>query len=87
MADNNFAWLIEAPGNNYLGARNIAHTPEFYWTKDHNKALNFCSAEQANDTMMAIRALSPTLFEFARTLGDAMVTEYGWLVAKEQNNG
>lgn len=75
-----FAWLIEAPGQNYLAARNIDHTPEFYWTKDHNKALRFYSQEQASAAMMAIRALDPKLFEFARTLGDAKPVEHGWMI-------
>ncbi len=69
------AWLIEAPGLNYLGARDRA----FFWTKDHAKALRFYSKEQADGAMMAIRELVPKLFGFAYTLGDASPVEHGWM--------
>lgn len=77
-AATHFCWLIEAPGAHYLAARKLA-VHEFFWTKDHNRALRFFSAEHADLTMMAVRALAPALFEFARTLGEARPVEHGWL--------
>jgi hypothetical protein len=74
-----FAWLIEAPGQRYLAVRNITNYFDFHWTQDHNVALRFYTREQADDVMMAIKTISPSLFEFARTLGDARAVEHGWL--------
>jgi hypothetical protein len=73
-----FAWLIEAPGQNYLGAREISHYREFYWTADHNKALRFFSQEQADAAMMAMRQINPKLWAFAVNLGEAKPVEHGW---------
>lgn len=77
-----FAWLIEAPGQNYLGTREIAYYPEFHWTKDHNAALRFISKEQADGVMMVVRRVCPELFAFAVNLGDARPVEHGWIAAK-----
>lgn len=74
-----FIWLIEAPGQNYLGTREIGHFPQFYWTSDANKALRFMSKEQADGVMMAVRRLEPSLWAFAVNLGDAWPREHGWL--------
>lgn len=74
-----FAWLIEAPGQNYLGARNIAHYPEFYWTADANSALRFWSKDQADLTASAVRRMQPALWAFAANLGEAWPREHGWL--------
>ncbi len=73
-----FAWLIEAPGQNYLSYRHLGRH-EFHWTKDHTRALRFFSLEQADNVMMAIRELAPTLFAFAITLGEAKPVEHGWI--------
>lgn len=78
---NDFAWLIEAPGQKYLAARQYTIGREFHWTGDHNQALRFYSSEQADATMMAVRELAPDLFGFAVTLGDARATEHVWLPA------
>ncbi len=75
---NDFAWLIEAPGQNYLGARKLSKY-EFYWTKDHLKALRFYNQEQADLTMMAVRESEPELFAFAVNLGDATPVEHAWV--------
>lgn len=74
-----FAWLVEAPGQNYLGVREIGHHPEFYWTRDANKALRFWTKEQADLTAMAVRRMEPKLWGFAVTLGEAWPREHGWL--------
>jgi hypothetical protein len=76
MAD--FAWLIEAPGAHYLGARELG-SYEFYWTRDHDKALRFFSSEHAEIVMMAIRELAPDLFAFARNLPDARPVAHKWM--------
>lgn len=73
-----FAWLIEAPGQNYLAVRELARRKEFHWTHDHSKAIRFRTSEQADDTMMAIRGLNEELFAFAITLGEAKPVEHGW---------
>ena len=73
-----FAWLIEAPGTNYLGAREIGHLYDFYWTKDHNAALRFFNAKQADMVMMVAKRLCPELFAFAVNLGEARPVEHGW---------
>lgn len=73
-----FSWLIEAPGQNYLGARRLGRS-EFYWTPDHAKALRFWSKEQADQTMMAVREATPALFAFAANLGDARPRQHCWL--------
>jgi hypothetical protein len=76
-----FTWLVEAPGQKYLAARQIPLSrEEFHWTSDHNAALRFVSREQADMTMMAVRQLAPHLFGFAVTLGEARAVEHGWLV-------
>jgi hypothetical protein len=74
-----FAWLIEAPGQNYLEAVEIGHCPYFRWTVDHTKAIRFYSQEQADRVMMAVRALDAALFAFAANLGEARPVEHGWL--------
>ena len=73
-----YRWLIEAPGTKYLAVREIAHTHTFHWTVDHNKALHLRTKEQADGLMMAVRQLSPGLFGFAVTLGDARAVEHAW---------
>lgn len=80
---SDFAWLIEAPGPNYLGVWQLGHNPpQFRWTSDANKALRFWSKEQADLTAGAVRALQPALWAFAGTLGEAWPREHVWL-AKE----
>ena len=78
MSADEYAWLIEAPGQNYLAARKLAGY-EFHWTVDHNKALRFFSKEQADLVMMAVRQLAPSLFAFAVNLGDARPVEHAWI--------
>lgn len=73
-----FAWLIEAPGQHYLAARAVAGH-KFHWTHDHGAALRFCSEEQADIAMMAIRELDPELFGFAKMLGEAKPVEHAWI--------
>ena len=73
-----YRWLIEAPGTKYLAVREIAHIHTFHWTADHNAALHFRTKEQADGLMMAVRELSPDLFGFAVTLGDARAIEHAW---------
>lgn len=81
---SDFAWLVEAPGANYLGAREIGHHPEFYWTNDANKALRFWSKEQADLTMMSVRRMEPRLFVFTINLGEAWPRQHAWLGAPPQ---
>lgn len=83
MDNQEVAWLVEAPGHNYLGARNIAHYPDFYWTNDANKALRFWSREQADLTAMAVRRLVPELWAFAATLGEAWPREHKWFAKSD----
>ncbi len=73
-----FRWLIEAPGQRYLAARKLGNH-EFHWTQDHDKAIAFRSEAQADMTMMAIRDLAPSLFDFERTLGNAKAVEHAWM--------
>ena len=80
-----FAWLIEAPGQMYLSVRKLAGH-EFHWTKDHDKAIRFFSQEQADLVMMAVREERPDLFAFAQLLGEARPIEHGWLnMARESS--
>lgn len=81
MTIDEFAWLIEAPGPNYLRVREITNVYDFSWTKDANKALRFHSKEQAIATMMALRQAFPEVFAFAIMLGDAQAVEHGWVEA------
>jgi hypothetical protein len=74
-----FAWLGEAPGQRYLAARVIGYFPEFHWTLDPNKALRFYSEKQCADTMAVVRRLEPSLWDFARTLGEAWPRQHGWI--------
>jgi hypothetical protein len=76
-----FAFLVEAPGQQYLSAAVIGNVSTFKWTKDHLKAIRFYTREQADLTMMAIRELDRELFGFAVTLGDAKAVEHSWLRA------
>jgi hypothetical protein len=76
---NDFSWLIEAPGQNYLATREIGHDPRFFWTNDHAKAIRFISKEQADGVMMAVRQLAPELWAFAMNLGEARPVEHAWL--------
>lgn len=78
---NYFAWLIEAPGQRYLGVRKALgdYRSEFYWTDDPHKALRLISQEAADGVAMAVRKLAPDLWGFASTLGEAWPREHGWL--------
>ncbi|HJR83471.1 MAG TPA: hypothetical protein VJ775_06045 [Sphingomicrobium sp.] len=86
-----FAWLIEAPGPNYLATWEIAGCAEFCWTRDAHKGLRFWNADQADMAARAIRNLNPDLWAFARLLGEARPVEHGFLpagrAALEQGNG
>lgn len=92
---DSFAWLIEAPGQRYLAVQRLKMSDSFEWTTDHNKALRFCSQEQADALMMAVRQMdreigglknhnqlsSGALFAFEATLGNAKAVEHGWISA------
>lgn len=71
------AWLVEAPGPRYLATRKVGRD-EFYWSVNVSQATRFWSREQADGVMMALRELSPDLFAFAATLGDAWPREKGF---------
>jgi hypothetical protein len=77
---SDFAWVIEAPGQNYLATQTIGHDPRFFWTKDPAKALRFISADQAYGVMMAVRKLAHELWAFAINLGEARPVEHGWVL-------
>ncbi len=74
-----FAWLIEAPGQRYLGTQEIGHYPDFFWTEHATRATRFMSRWQADGVMMALRRMRPDLFAFMATLGEARAVEHGWL--------
>ncbi len=76
-----FAWLIEAPGQSYLAARDLGGH-HFFWTREPNHALRFWSKDQADLVMMAVRNHVPALFGFAGTLGEAWPREHGYLVSR-----
>jgi len=83
-----FRWLIEAPGQRYLGTRTLGGEVSFHWTTDHNEALAFHSEAQADAAMMAVRTLnsqafgnSHGLFGFETSLGNAKAIEHAWLSA------
>lgn len=80
-----FAWLIEAPGQNYLAVRKAGLTPRFHWTDDANKALRFWSREQADLTAAAVRQLNPDLWAFASLLGEAWPHQHGWLESEDDH--
>jgi hypothetical protein len=82
---DDFRWLIEAPGPRYLGVRHLTgvHTYDFVWVEDHNAALAFKTQEQADLTMMAVRQMNRDLFAFAATLGDARPVEHGWMAERD----
>ena len=84
---SDFAWLIEAPGQHYLGTREIAHYPEFFWTTDSHRAIRFFSQEHADGVMTALRRMEPELFSFAKSLGDAKAVEHGWIAAAIRERG
>jgi hypothetical protein len=73
-----YAWLIEAPGLRYLASRTVGSSKEFFWTQDHDRAIRFRSGAECDGVMMAIRQLSPALFGFEVTIGDAKAVEHGW---------
>jgi hypothetical protein len=81
-----FAWLVEAPGPNYLGARAIGGFPDFFWTSDATKALRFWTKEQADFTAMAVRRMEPRLWDFALTLGDAFPRQHGFVNIASPND-
>lgn len=74
-----FAWLIEAPGQHYLATRVLGKQSEFHWTRDANKAVRFCSEKQAEGVQYAVHKLQPELFAFAAVLTDARPVEHGFL--------
>jgi hypothetical protein len=76
---SDFRWLIEAPGQQYLGVRKLTGRHDFVWTRDHNTALHFKSEEQADLMMNALRDLDRKLFGFDETLGPTRMTEHGWI--------
>ena len=78
MSDQ-FAWLIEAPGQHYLTTEVVGRQSAFRWTRDADKALRFCSAEQAAGVQYAVHKLNPDLFAFAAVLTDAKPVEHGFL--------
>lgn len=88
-----FRWLIEAPGQRYLAVQRLSGSDSFEWTGDHDKALKFCSSEQADALMMAVRQMDREadslqshgklswgkLFAFEPTLGNARAVEHAWM--------
>ena len=72
-----YGWLIEAPDGHYMAVHKLGRH-EFYWTRDHDKALRFHTHNQAELTMMAVREMAPNLFGFALNLGEATPVEHGW---------
>jgi len=80
---SDFAWLIEAPGANYLA---VGKVRRFYWTTDANQALRFWSMEQADLTATAVRELNPDLWAFALTLGEAWPRQHAWFGKDQDSN-
>lgn len=78
-----FRWLIEAPGQRYLGVREMSCRHDFIWTQDHNNALAFRSEKQADQMMSALRDMDRKLFGFDETLGPARAIEHGWMAPPE----
>lgn len=74
-----FAWLIEAPGQHYLATRVTGRQSEFHWTTDADKAVRFYSKEQAAGVQYAVHKLQPDLFAFAGILTDAKPVEHGFM--------
>lgn len=72
-----FGWLIEMQGPAYLAAKTCGGH-EFCWTADPLKGIRFCSYDQANMVMMAVRQLVPELFPSCVTQPPKPV-EHGWL--------
>jgi hypothetical protein len=81
--DDQFAWLIEAPGQFYLTTKTIGRQSEFQWTRDANKALRFASKEQAAGVQYAVHKLQPDLFSFSAVLADAAPVEHGFMSRTE----
>jgi len=81
--DDQFAWLIEAPGQFYLMAQTTGRQSEFQWTRNANKALRFMSKEQAAGVQYAVHKLQPDLFAFAAVLTDASPVEHGFMSKRE----
>lgn len=89
--NDDFRWLIEAPGPKYLAVQRLSQSDNFEWTTDHNEALAFRSKEQADALMMAVRQIdrrlnshdgipsSLSLFGFEISLGNAKPVEHGWM--------
>lgn len=75
---DDFRWLIEAPGPQYLAVQKLQVGCFFQWTKDHNAALAVRSKEQAEDLMMAVRSIKPEIFGFEPMLGAAQPVEHCW---------
>jgi hypothetical protein len=94
-----FHWVIEAPGHYYLAVQRLSQSDNFEWTADHSKALKFCSSEQADALMMAVRQMDRELesrksngqlswgrlFSFEPSLGNAKAIEHGWMAQRRGN--
>lgn len=88
-AATDYRWLIEAPGLRYLGTRTLGGVVSFHWTEDPNAALAFCSEEQADAAMLAVRTLNEQafgghslgMFGFETSLGNAKAVEHGFIRA------
>jgi hypothetical protein len=78
---NEFAWLIEAPGQRYLAVQNLSSHSNFIWSRDHNVAIRFDTKDQATSVLEALRTSvqNGELFSFERTLGPAQAIEHGWM--------
>lgn len=95
----NFCWLIEAPGQRYLGVRHLSRTPSFEWTLDPFKAIAFRSEEQANALMSALRLMDRELdslhnhgklcwgrlFGFEPSIGNAKAVEHVYIDAGKED--
>ena len=75
MKPHTYDWVIEAPGNSYLGLYESSlydSSPSaFCWVKDSNEALRFSSLSQCRTALKALKAAIPALFAFGPLLGDA----------------
>lgn len=80
---NEFAWLIEAPGQRYLAVQNLSSHSNFIWSQDHNEAIRFYTKEQATGVIEALRTFDRIyqsgMFTFQDTLGPAQAVEHGWM--------
>ena len=72
-----YAWLIETAGPHYIYLDTVGHLNLMRWTSDANKAIRFARKIDAENVIIGLCRIEPSMFKFP-TYQMVLAVEHGW---------